>query len=172
MFILAQYDEKSPKNIKKFSAQENHQATVQRKGFPKIINTNSGVIVKSYAVEAAYAEIEPPKFYQKMCFSVWSRKDLAIRCVKKTKRRNQRRSAEELKELTPKKKRAIHNHFFNFLNFYDYPDMLYHLHVKKRNDYAHRAIVASRRFNDAMVEIELDEAVGNRDDDDSDMCEL
>lgn len=47
--------------------------------FPKIISTRSGIIARKDAVETAYTQIEPSKFYINLSYAVWGYKKLAER---------------------------------------------------------------------------------------------
>lgn len=114
-------------------------AEQKKKGFPKCLKTDRGVTAKSEAVETAYSQTEPSKFYAHMCYAVWGHKALSERCVKKTKR------TRDLKILTPKKKKVVRKHFEHFLQHYDYPEPLYNLYMRSMNVFAHRAITNAKK---------------------------
>lgn len=116
--------------------QQGNEIKRKIRGNPPILNASSNIRVKKCAVEDAYETSKPSVFYINMVYATCGYKDLAIRCVKKTKATVQK----NLKIMIPKKRRIIKKHFEHYLNYYEYIEPLYSTEISSMNNYARRAI--------------------------------
>ncbi|OXU21260.1 hypothetical protein TSAR_016306 [Trichomalopsis sarcophagae] len=133
------------------------------KVFPNIITTHSRIQIKKSAIKEAYSHKEPSKFYINMMYAAWGRHQLSQRCVKKNKK------TKDLKKLSPKKKRAVREHFEHFLTHYQYPNVMYSHYLGLANNYARRAINGAKSH---VKMIEEYPELHSENEEDPDMTEL
>lgn len=121
------------------------------------ICTNSRIMVRTDVLEDAYTKLKPSVFYEHLCYAAWSKKDLAVRCIKKT-----RKTPQGVTKMTPRKRKAIREHFVHYLRYYNYHSVLFAKEIGSMNSYAHRAITASikhRKVVEEYPELSSDEEI-------------